>query len=87
MTARQLFAAAVAALAVAATFVVLFVADLSPKVESDFFFSTDDPQMQTSRRIGELFPAGEQLLISVTAPDLMDETFLGRLRAFCDELA
>ncbi|MEM1176709.1 MAG: MMPL family transporter [Acidobacteriota bacterium] len=83
---RRVFSAAVAALATLSTALVLFVADLSPRVESDFFFSTEDPQMQTSERIGELFPAGDQLLISVTTPDLADRDFLERLRAFSEAL-
>lgn len=37
--------------------------DLSPRVESDFFFSTDDPQLQASREIGERFPGRAQILL------------------------
>ena len=51
-----------AALGVAA--VVTFV-DLSPRVQGDFFFAEDDPQMQASREVAEAFPAGAQLILRV----------------------
>ena len=58
-------AATLAAVLVSAATVFLRV-DLSPKVESDFFFSTDDPQLQASRRIDELFPSAPQILITAS---------------------
>lgn len=64
----------------------LTVVDLSPRVESDFFFSTDDPELQASRRIGEMFPAGDQLLISATGPDLYSEAYVRQIRELSDEL-
>jgi len=39
--------------------------DLTPPVESDFFFSSDDPELQADRRIDELFPAQEQVILAV----------------------
>lgn len=47
----------------AALAVVLFV-DLSPRVDRDFFFSSDDPQLQQDRRILELFPLRPQAIVS-----------------------
>ena len=41
--------------------------DLSPRVESDFFFATDDPQLRTSAQIQELFPSSPQVLITAAA--------------------
>jgi len=46
------------------TLVALFV-DLSPRVEGDFFFSDDDPQMVASRTVAERFPGGAQILLRV----------------------
>jgi predicted RND superfamily exporter protein len=42
--------------------VVRFV-DLSPRVEGDFFFAEDDPQMLASQEVGERFPASPQVVI------------------------
>jgi predicted RND superfamily exporter protein len=45
--------------------VVRFV-DLSPRVEGDFFFAEDDPQMLASRQVAERFPGGgEQVILRV----------------------
>jgi predicted RND superfamily exporter protein len=52
------------------TLVSLFV-DISPRVEGDFFFAEDDPQMLASQAVGELFPGGEQILLRVE--DLADD--------------
>jgi len=41
--------------------------DLSPKVESDFFFSEDDPQLQVSNELNQRYPGGE--LVVVRAED------------------
>lgn len=45
---------------------VAFVVDLSPRVESDFFFAVDDPQMRASRDVAEAFPSGAQLILRVS---------------------
>lgn len=63
-TTRASVAGAVVLALAAAAAVVLFV-DLSPRVEGDFFFADDDPQMQASRRVAEEFPSGSQLVLRV----------------------
>jgi hypothetical protein len=42
--------------------------DLSPKVESDFFFAADDPQLQVSNELNQRYPGGE--LVVVRAEDM-----------------
>jgi predicted RND superfamily exporter protein len=44
--------------------VALFV-DVAPRVEGDFFFAEDDPQMVASRAVSESFPGGDQVLLRV----------------------
>lgn len=66
---------------------VLFRADLTPRVEGDFFFATDDPQLQESQRIEDLFPSRDQLLVSATAPDIFDREYLDRLAKLTEELS
>jgi len=56
-------------LAAAAMALILGFVDLSPRVESDFFFSTDDPQLRTSRQIEERFPASPQLVLRAVVPE------------------
>ena len=53
-------ATALAVLGVA--FVGRFV-DVSPRVEGDFFFAEDDPQMQASQEVAERFPSNPQVIL------------------------
>ena len=53
--------------------------DLKPRVEENFFFSSNDPQFQESKKIDERFPAGSQLIVSVASPDISSERYLERL--------
>jgi predicted RND superfamily exporter protein len=50
--------------AVGLVVVGLFV-DVSPRVEGEFFFADDDPQMVASRTVSERFPAGAQAILRV----------------------
>lgn len=46
------------------------VVDLTPPIEGDFFFATDDPEFQADRRIAELFPTDEQIILAVGGGDI-----------------
>ncbi|HEX9730476.1 MAG TPA: MMPL family transporter [Thermoanaerobaculia bacterium] len=61
--------------------------DLTPRVESDFFFSTGDPAFQATELIGELFPSRPQLIVNALAPDVWSGDALDRVRRLSDELA
>ena len=39
--------------------VVSTVVDLTPRVDQQFFFSSNDPQLQESKKIDQRFPAGD----------------------------
>jgi predicted RND superfamily exporter protein len=45
--------------------VVARFVDVAPRVEGDFFFAQDDPQMQASRAVADRFPAGAQVILRV----------------------
>ena len=49
----------------ASVLAVWVAVDLSPKVESDFFFAADDPQLQASTAIAEDFPSSAQVILRV----------------------
>lgn len=74
-------------LVAASAVVVLFVADLAPRVEPDFFFSSDDPQLAESRRIAAEFPARDQLLIAAGAPDITAPAYLEKVGKLTAALA
>ena len=61
--------------------------DLSPKVESDFFFSADDPQLQASAELERRYPSPPQVVIR--AEDRGDDPsgYRDRVRALTDALA
>ncbi len=59
---------------------VLFRVDLAPRVESDFFFSPEDPAFQASRQISEIFPAQPQLIASAQGQDIQDPEYLERIQ-------
>jgi predicted RND superfamily exporter protein len=61
---------------------VFTVVDLEPKVEGDFFFSSDDPQLQVEERLTELYGAAPQVLIAVRTPDPFSREHLHHLHAF-----
>ncbi len=53
--------------------------DLRPHVDEDFFFSTQDPQFQQSKKIDQLFPSESQLILDVWAPDISSERYLQQI--------
>ena len=54
-----------AALAVVGVLLVALFVDVSPRVEGDFFFAEDDPQMQATREVAARFPGSEQVILRV----------------------
>ena len=65
-------------LAVLGVVLVARFVDLSPRVEGDFFFAEDDPQMLASQQVSERFPGGAQVIIRVE--DLVGDTAAYRAR-------
>lgn len=60
--------------------------DLTPQVEADFFFSTDDPQFQGSLRIEKEFGDAQQVFVAARASPLVSRNYLLRLRNLTEEL-
>lgn len=70
---------------------VLTVVDLSPQVESDFFFSSEDPQLRGSQEIAAQFPSRDQLLVAAAVPDgaaadLASPEYLAKIKALTTDL-
>jgi uncharacterized protein len=81
-----------AALMAASLAVVVLRVDLSPQVEPDFFFSTEDPALQASQRIEALFPSRPQLVIAAVGmgldgPAYRDPGYVEQIRGLTAELA
>jgi len=71
--------------------VVLFglvatLVDLKPRVDENFFFSSSDPKFQESKKIEELFPAGSQLILSVSSSDIVSQQYFERLHRLTQKI-
>ena len=61
-----------------------FRLDLEPRVGSDFFFASDDPQLVASQKIAAIFPGASQILLATRSEDPLGEAsvdFEGTLKA------
>ena len=67
--------------------VVLNWVDLSPRVESDFFFSREDRQLQAMQEMDRRFPSPQQVLLRVEAPDISADAYISKLEDLSEELA
>ena len=83
---RKVFLAAVAILSLIAAVVVVVAVDFTPRIESDFFFSTDDPQLRATQEIEALFPSSPQILLSATGVDPRSGEDLDKVRHLTEEL-
>lgn len=73
---------------------VPLLVDLSPRVEGDFFFSTDDPELQESAALAERFPSAPQILVAAAPAEpsdpetgLRSEAYRDAVRELTGELA
>jgi predicted RND superfamily exporter protein len=66
-------------LGVLAVVTVFLWVDLSPRVESDFFFSRDDPQLRALLEMDRRFPAPEQVLLRIEGPDIEADSYVSRV--------
>ena len=67
-------------LAAVSVFVALKWIDLSPQVESEFFFSRDDPQLQALQEMDRRFPSPEQIIVRAEGPDIEAESYTSSIR-------
>ncbi len=62
------------------TLAVLKWVDLAPRVERDFFFSPNDPQLQASEELSRRFPSPDQIIIRAGAPDIQSASYRSSIR-------
>src|SRR5919109_5307332 len=60
--------------------------DLTPEVEADFFFSTDDPQLSGARTIDRDFGSAPQIFIAARSEQLFSASHLRRIRRLTEDL-
>ncbi len=74
------------AICAALGFGVFAFVDLTPEIQADFFFSTDDPQLQNSLQIEREFGGTQQILVAARSEQLVTRDYLQRLRALTEAL-
>ncbi len=73
-------------LAVLSVLVVIAAIDLSPRVESDFFFSRDDPQLRNSVEIERRFPSPLEMVVRVQGPDIHADGYVSTIGRMTEAL-
>jgi uncharacterized protein len=66
---------------------VLTFVDLKPHVDQQFFFASDDPQLQESNAIDRRFPSGSQLVVSVASPNIASDAYIERIGRLTADIA
>ncbi len=76
-------------LIVAAIGIVFFeTVDLTPRVEGDFFFASNDPAVEQVQWIEKNFPSGGgAIFLSVASSDIRSEDYVNVIRSISDEVA
>jgi len=66
---------------------VLFLSvDLGPKVEGEFFFSSDDPQFQYEKMIAKVFPSQQSQIVLSAKGDVRSDEYKESVRILTDVL-
>jgi uncharacterized protein len=73
-------------LAIAAGVVLFRFVGLEPRVDPNFFFASDDPQLQDSRRIEEMFRAYDLVVLSVEG-DIHSPSYLEQIAGLTQEIS
>ncbi|MCQ9205823.1 MAG: MMPL family transporter [Omnitrophica bacterium] len=61
--------------------------DLTPRVDENFFFSSDDPHFQSERKISKLFARKDAQIIVSAGGNIQDPQYYNEVRLLSDELA
>ncbi len=67
-------------------FYVFRYVDLKPRVDENFFFASNDPQVQTDKLISKSFMQTPELILSVTG-DIHSNDYTGKVRELSNELS
>src|SRR5438067_8269690 len=59
---------------------VAILVDLNPVVDQNFFFSTNDPGIQQTKKIEQRFPSQPEVILAVSSRDISSPRYLGRIQ-------
>ncbi|PYL07264.1 MAG: hypothetical protein DME33_11200, partial [Verrucomicrobia bacterium] len=61
-------------------FLVATLVDLKPVVDQNFFFSTNDPGIQQTKKIERRFPSHPEVILAVSSRDISSSRYLSRIQ-------
>src|SRR5882724_4579150 len=59
---------------------VAILVDLNPVVDQNFFFSTNDPGIQQTKKIEQRFPSQPEVILAVSSRDISSSRYLERIQ-------
>src|SRR4029453_10837892 len=59
---------------------VAMLVDLKPVVDQNFFFSTNDPGIQQTKKIEQRFPSQPEVILAVSSRDISSSRYLERIQ-------
>src|SRR5438034_5682322 len=59
---------------------VAVLVDLNPVVDQNFFFSTNDPGIQQTKKIEQRFPSQPEVILAVSSRDISSSRYLERIQ-------
>src|SRR5437667_3713301 len=59
---------------------VAILVDLNPVVDQNFFFSTNDPGIQQTKKIEQRFPSQPEVILAVSSRDISSPRYLERIQ-------
>src|SRR6266498_5067310 len=59
---------------------VATLVDLKPVVDQNFFFSTNDPGIQKTKKIEQRFPSQPEVILAVSSRDISSSRYLERIQ-------
>src|SRR5881227_691999 len=60
--------------------------DLTPVVDQNFFFSTNDPGIQQTKKIEQHFPSQPEVILAVSSRDISSGRYLGRIHRLTQQV-
>src|SRR6266550_6034993 len=66
---------------------VAILVDLNPVVDQNFFFSTNDPGIQQTKKIEQRFPSQPEVILAVSSRDIPSPRYLERIQKLTQQIA
>src|SRR5436309_1231227 len=65
---------------------VAVLVDLNPVVDQNFFFSTNDPGIQQTKKIEQRFPSQPEVILAASSRDISSSQYLGKIQRLTERV-